>query len=193
MGERVREFSVHGHYLYVMSPSSAAVLAPASFIETHIFSVRDQKVMMDSDLATLYGVTTKRLNESVKRNKARFPKDFMFRLRRHEVANLRSQIATSSYGGRRYLPYAFTEHGVAMLSSVLSSKRAIQMNINIMRTFIKLRQAIVTQQDLGLKIDSLRSRVDGHDADLQAINEALNAFVAYEENPPKRRIGFPTP
>ncbi len=117
---------------------------PAAIIEQHIFLIRGQKVMLDADLAKLYGVASKVLIQAVKRNKARFPSDFMFQLTYQEDRNLRSQIVTSNKrrGGRRYLPYAFTEQGVAMLSSVLNSDRAVQVNIEIMRAFVRLRELI---------------------------------------------------
>lgn len=115
--------------------------------------IRGQKVMLDEDLAELYEVQTKRLNEQVKRNKDRFPSDFMFQLTKEEFENLKSQFATSSWGGRRILPYTFTEHGVLMLSSVLKSKRAIKVNIQIMRIFTKMRKLLMSQKDLTLKVE----------------------------------------
>lgn len=128
-------------------------------IETLIYFVRGQKVMLDQDLALLYGVETKRLNEQVKRNHNRFPEDFMFQLNKEELENLRSQFATSSsgYGGRRHFPFVFTENGVAMLSSVLNSERAIEVNIAIMRTFTKLRSFLAMDTDLNVRMDKLES------------------------------------
>ncbi len=119
--------------------------------------------MLDSDLARLYQVSTKRLNEQVRRNIRRFPDDFMFQLNYQEVANLRSRIATSSseYGGRRYLPFVFTEQGVAMLSSVLNSDRAIDVNVEIMRAFVRLRQLLATHKDLAKKLEELEEKYDG--------------------------------
>src|SRR3989344_5339971 len=115
-------------------------LLSVQHIQRHIYFIRDHKVMLDSHLADLYGVKTKVLLQAVKRNLDRFPEDFMFKISPHEAENLRSQIVTSSWGGRRYMPYAFTEQGVAMLSSVLRSRRAIQVNVAIMRAFVKLRE-----------------------------------------------------
>jgi|HubBroStandDraft_6_1064221.scaffolds.fasta_scaffold589788_1 hypothetical protein len=122
-------------------------------IETRIFMIRGQKVIVDSDLADLYRVPTKVFNQGVKRNLERFPKDFMFRLTGKEIEILRSQIVTSSWGGRRSLPYAFTEQGVAMLSSVLNSQRAVQVNIAIMRAFVKFREILTTHRELAEKIE----------------------------------------
>ena len=119
-----------------------------AYIEKRIYFVRSQRVILDTDLATLYRVPTKAFNQAVRRNMLRFPADFMFQLTSDETENLRSQIVTSSWGGRRYLPFVFTEQGVAMLSSVLNSDRAIQVNIAIMRAFVKLRELLATHQDL---------------------------------------------
>lgn len=136
-------------------------------IENKIYIIRGIKVMLDMDLAELYGVKTFRLNEQVKRNCNRFPDDFMFQLTAEEFGNLRSQIAMSRWGGRRYPPYAFTEQGVAMLSSVLNSERAILVNIAIMRAFVKLRQMIANNQELAKKIELLEKRVFKHDANIR--------------------------
>jgi hypothetical protein len=144
-------------------------LIPHEAIEHKIYLIRGQKVMLDRDLAELYGVQTFRLNEQVKRNSNRFPEDFMFHLTTEEFGNLRSQIAMSSWGGRRYLPYAFTEQGVAMLSSVLNSERAILVNIAIMRAFIRLRQMIANNQELAKKIEQLENRVFKHDANIREL------------------------
>jgi hypothetical protein len=137
---------------------------PVELIERRIYLIRGQKVMLDSDLAELYQVTTGNLNLAVRRNLDRFPEDFMFQLTREEFENLRLQFATSSsgYGGRRYLPYAFTEHGVAMLSSVLNSPRAVQMNILIIRAFIKLREVLATHKDLARAIEKLEATQKDH-------------------------------
>ena len=139
-------------------------LVPVEVIEKKILSIRGHKVMLDSELAELYGVPTKALKQAVKRNIKRFPDDFMFALTYQEVRNLRSQIVTSSpssWGGSRYSPMAFTEHGVAMLSSVLNSERAIEVNILIIRAFIKLREMIVSQKDLVRRLDDLEKKYDG--------------------------------
>ena len=131
-------------------------------VESRILLIRGRKVMLDRDLAELYGVDTKVLIQAVKRNLNRFPADFMFRVTRQEVANLRSQIVTSSsWGGRRTLPYAFTEQGVAMLSSVLRSKRAVQVNIEIMRAFVRLRAVLASHADLARKLAELERKYDG--------------------------------
>jgi hypothetical protein len=151
-----------------------------------IYFVRGKKVMLDKDLALLYGVTTKRLKEQVKRNLERFPQDFMFQLRKQEFTNLRSQIATSRWGGVRYMPYAFTEQGVAMLSSILNSKRAIQVNIQIMRTFTKLREMLLTNEMLRLKIENIERKYDNQ---FKVVFDAIKKILEVPIKP-KRRIGF---
>jgi hypothetical protein len=165
----------------------ARVSATASHIEESIVSIRGQRVMLDEDLAALYGVSTKRLNEQVKRNRARFPVDFMFQLGAAEVIRLRSQSATSNgRGGRRTAPHVFTEQGVAMLSSVLHSPRAIQVNIEIMRAFVRLRHVLAGHKELAGKLAELEKRYDGH---FRIVFEAIEQLMA-EEAKPKRRIGF---
>jgi phage regulator Rha-like protein len=168
-------------------------------IERRIYLIRNQKVMLDVDLADLYQVPTKRLNEAVKRNQDRFPEDFMFQLTKEEaeslrsqfvISNLRSQIATSSYGGRRYLPYAFTEHGVAMLSSVLNSARAVQMNILIIRAFIKLRDLLATHKDLAARMEKLEATQKKHGSVITILAEEIDHLKKPAPLPPKRRIGF---
>lgn len=137
-------------------------IVPIEMIERKIYLIRGQKEMLDSDLAELYGVPTKVLIQAVKRNIKRFPPDFMFQLKNQEVASLRSQIVTSSleHGGRRYLPYVFTEQGVAMLSSVLNSERAVQVNILIIRAFVKLREMIASNKELAKRLDELEKKYD---------------------------------
>ena len=145
--------------------------------------------MLDQDLAELYDVPTKRLNEQVKRNIGRFPVDFMFQLTEEEFENLRSQFATSSWGGRRVAPYAFTEHGVLMLSSVLNSEKAISVNIQIMRIYTKMREMLMTNQEILLKLEQLERKVDGHDENIQVIFAYLKQLL----NPPREprsRVGF---
>jgi hypothetical protein len=144
--------------------------------------------MLDADLAVLYGVSTKRLNEQVRRNRSRFPDDFMFQLTREEVRSLRSQIATSKQGrgGRRYTPLVFTEQGIAMLSTVLNSERAIQVNIEIMRAFVRLREMIATHKDLARKLEALERR---YDAQFKVVFDAIRELMAPPE-PRKRKIGF---
>ncbi|WP_422350819.1 ORF6N domain-containing protein [Flagellimonas sp.] len=133
---------------------------PSTPIENKIYVFRGQKVMIDSDLSELYGVETKRLNEQVKRNIERFPEDFMFQLSRKEFEILKSQNATSSWGGRRTLPYAFTEHGTVMLASVLKSKIAIEASIQIVKAFVKFREILASQAELAKKIDELENKYD---------------------------------
>ena len=137
-------------------------MIPSEFIERRIFIIRGRKVMIDDDLAELYQIPTKRLNEAVKRNGNRFPEDFMFQFTTEEFQNLRSQIATSSlsYGGKRYLPYVFTEQGVAMLSSVLRSDRAVAVNIAIMRAFVRLRQLLFSNKELAEKVAAMEKKYD---------------------------------
>ena len=159
-------------------------------IKDSIYQIRGRKVMMDKDLAKLYGVSTKRLNEQVKRNSKRFPDDFMFLLTNKEVAALRSQFATSKRkgkGGRRYSPYVFTEQGVAMLSSVLNSERAIEVNIQIMRAFVALQRWVLSHEALRRKVDNLEKKYDGQ---FQIVFTALKKLMAPPPKKPKRTIGF---
>jgi phage regulator Rha-like protein len=164
-------------------------LIPLEVIEQRILLVRGQKVMLDADLAALYGVETKQLVRAVKRNILRFPEDFMFQLSNDEFENLRYHFGTSSHwGGRRYPPYAFTEHGVAMLSSVLNSPRAVQVNIQIMRTFAKLREIMSQHKDLARRLDELETK---YDAQFKIVFDAIRQLMAPPEpEPPKKRIGF---
>lgn len=143
-----------------MKKKNVIVGVPADKIEKRIFIIRGRKIMLDRDLAKLYGVTTGNLNLAVKRNLERFPDDFMFQLAKEEFQNLILQFAISRWGGPRKLPYAFTEQGIAMLSSVLSSKRAIQINIQIMRIFTKIRGLTLNYEDLRQKIESMERRYD---------------------------------
>jgi len=161
-------------------------LIPLEKIENKIYLIRGKKVMIDADLAELYGVQTKVLLQSIKRNLDRFPEDFMFQLVKDEYESLRSQIVTSSWGGRRYLPYAFTEQGVSMLSSVLNSKQAIQVNIQIMRTFTKLREMIESHKDLKKKIEEIESK---YDKQFQMVFEAIKHLIE-EPIKSKRKVGF---
>jgi phage regulator Rha-like protein len=171
--------------------STALHLVPAEFVERRIYLIRGRKVMLDADLAELYEVETKNVNKAVRRNFDRFPEDFMFQLNKEEFENLRFQFGTSSWGGRRYLPYAFTEHGVAMLSSVLSSQRAVQMNILIIRAFIKLREMLASHKDIARKIEDLERQQREHGEQLDAVYSIVTQLI---EPPvqPKRRIGFPS-
>lgn len=169
------------------------IAAPA--IEKRIFVIRDRQVMLDEDLADLYGVETKRLIQQVKRNLKRFPEDFMFQLSKAEMEALRSQIATSNEGrgGRRYAPYVFTEQGVAMLSGVLHSDRAIAVNIEIMRAFVELRRVATSYAALQERLDDLErdmtTRLDQHDEQIEQIFKALHQLIS----PPQRSkhpVGF---
>jgi len=167
-------------------------LVTVQHIEKAILLIRGQKVMLDRDLAELYGVPTKVLKQAVKRNIDRFPSDFMFVLSRQEVANLKSQIVTSSlpqWGGARYQPMAFTEQGVAMLSSVLNSKQAIKVNILIMRAFVRLREVVSTHKKLSVKLNELESKIEKHDESIQAIFEAIRQLMTPPEKP-RKKIGF---
>lgn len=154
-----------------------------------IYLIRGQKVMLDEDLAELYQETTKRLNEQVRRNKERFPKDFMFPLTKKEFENLKLQIATSSWGGRRSLPYVFTEQGVAMLSSVLNSNTAIRVNIQIIRIFTKMREIMLTNKDILLQLQKIEKKLGEHDEQLYMVFEHLKQLISPEQ-PPRLRIGF---
>jgi hypothetical protein len=160
-------------------------IVPAERIERRIYVIRGEKVMLSHDLATLYEVESKVLNQAVARNKDRFPEDFMFQLTKEEDEILKSQIVTSSWGGaRRALPYAFTEQGVAMLSSVLRSKRAVNVNIEIMRAFVRLRVLLATHEDLRKKVEAMERKYDDQFIDVfDAINALTDALSS-------RRIGF---
>jgi len=169
---------------------TSTIAIPSELIEKRIYLVRGQKVMLDSDLAELYGVTTGNLNLAVRRNKSRFPQDFMFQLTAEEAKSLLLQTARSKgRGGRRTPPSVFTEQGVAMLSSVLRSEQAVQVNIAIMRAFVRLRELLVIHKDLANKIEDLERKDAEHDAKFRVVFEAIRELV--EETPPlKQRIGF---
>jgi phage regulator Rha-like protein len=158
-------------------------------ITNRIYFIRGLKVMLDRDLAELYGVETKAFKQAVRRNKERFPDDFMFVLTNQEVRNLRSQIVTSSWGGTRYPPMAFTEQGVAMLSSVLNSKRAIDVNIAIMRTFVKMRGILVNNKEFAGKLKKMEEQLAEHEEQFLVVFEAIKQMLKEEEKP-KRKIGF---
>jgi hypothetical protein len=159
-------------------------------ILNRIYLVRGKKVMLDEDLAELYHVATGRLNEQVKRNIDRFPVDFMFQLTDEEFKNLKSQNATSSWGGRRKLPSAFTEHGVLMLSSVLSSNIAIKVNIQIMRIYTKMREMLMTNQEILLKLEQLESQTLRNTDDIRVVFDQLKQFLIPVEQAERRWIGF---
>lgn len=159
---------------------------PLEIITHSIYLIRGQKVLLDVDLAALYNVETRILMQSVKRNRERFPEDFMFELTKQELNDLRSQIVISSWGGRRYPPFAFTEQGVAMLSSVLRSKRAIQVNVEIMRAFVQLRRLLTSNTDLSKKLAQLEQK---YDAQFKIVFDAIRELMKPPEHK-KRPIGF---
>jgi hypothetical protein len=170
-----------------------SALAPSTVprIETRIFLVRGQKVLIDYDLAVLYAVQVKALNQAVKRNKKRFPPDFVFRLTAKENRNLKSQIVTtsSSHGGRRTVPYAFTEHGAIMAASVLNSPRAIEMSVFVVRAFVRLRDTLASHKALAARFAELERRLETHDKAIGDIIDAIRALVTPPERP-ARKIGF---
>jgi len=157
-------------------------------VERKILLVRDQRVLLDVHLAALYGVETRALLQAIRRNRTRFPPDFMFRLDRDEAVRLRSQFVISNgRGGRRYAPYVFTEQGIAMLSSVLRSPRAIQVNIQIMRAFVRLREMLATHADLLRRLEAMERKYDGQ---FVAVFEAIRELMSLRANRPRRQIGF---
>ena len=171
--------------------TTTSLAVSVRIIERRIYLIRGQKIMIDEDLAELYGVATKVLNQQVRRNRGRFPKDFMFQLTKEETDNLRSKFVTSrsTHGGRRSLPYAFTEPGVAMLSSVLNSERAIGVNINIMRAFIRLRQMLESNEELNRKFTAVVKKLSTHDKYFKIVFDELDKLARQPTIPPKQ-IGF---
>jgi ORF6N domain-containing protein len=171
--------------------SKAAAIVPVERIESFILLIRGRKVMLDSHLAELYGVSTKRLNEQVKRNKQRFPADFMFQLTPVESSTLRSQFATSKRkrGGRRFRPYAFIEHGAIMVASVLNTHRAIEASLYVVRAFVKLRELLGTHKQLARKLAELEARLEEHDDEITALFEAIRRLMEPPDRPGKP-IGF---
>jgi hypothetical protein len=171
---------------------TAIVLAKR--VGSKILILRNQKVILDVDLAELYGVPVKHLNQQLKRNSDRFPSDFVFTLSKAEYQTLRSQIVTSkaTRGGRRYLPHAFTEHGAIMAATVLNSKRAIEMSIFVVRAFVQMRQALAFNQHVVSKLSELEERLDSHDAEIQDLVEAIRELIAPLPGN-SRRIGFEVP
>ena len=164
---------------------------PDEIISNKIYLIREKKIMLDKDLALLYGVTTGNLNKAVKRNVKRFPDDFMFQLTKPEFENLIFQSGTSSWGGTRSFPYAFTEQGVAMLSGVLSSDRAIQVNIQIMRIFTKLREMLVENLSLRLEVEAIKKKLTNQDKSIELVFSYLDELTEKQENPkPRKQIGF---
>lgn len=172
-----------------MPKSAKMPIIPDELVINKIYLIRGQKVMLDSDLSTLYQVETRRLNEQVNRNKERFPEDFMFQLTGDEYDNLISQIATSSWGGRRKLPYVFTEQGVAMLSSILNSPTAISVNIQIIRIFTKMRALLMTHKDILLQLEKMEKKMGSHDEQIALIFGYLKKLLTPLQ-PPRHRIGF---
>lgn len=176
--------------------TTSNIQLPDEQIYRKIIVVRNQKVMLDSDLAELYQVDTKRLNEQVRRNPERFPGDFMFQLTQHEWNDLKSHFATSSFGskehgGRRTLPYVFTEHGVLMLSSVLNSKRAIAVNIQIMRVYIRIKEMLQTNEELIARIAEMEERMEGQDERIHRVFHYVQQLVEDgEETAPRKKMGY---
>jgi hypothetical protein len=185
-----------------MSAKANRELVLVEQIEPRILTLRARRVILDADLAELYGTTTKAFNQAVKRNQERFPGDFMFRLTAEEVAevrsqatpaNMRSQTVTSSpksHGGRRYLPYAFTEHGAIMAASVLNTPRAIDVSVYVVRAFVKLREFVAAHRELAGKLAELESRVAGHDEAIASLVAAIRRLLEPPAQPPRRQIGF---
>jgi hypothetical protein len=166
-------------------------MLPDEVIISKIYFIREQKVMLDSDLAELYGVETRRLNEQVKRNTLRFPKDFMFQLSEIEYENLMSQFATSSWGGRRKPPNVFTEHGVLMLSSVLNSEKAIKVNIQIMRIFTKIREILTDNLSIKLELEEIKKKLANQDKNIELVFSYLDELIEKHDNQkPRRQIGY---
>lgn len=173
---------------HVNPAMTKAALSPHT-LGGRILQIRGQRVLLDADLAELYDVDTKRLNEQVKRNADRFPADFMFQLTQEEFADLKSQFATSSWGGRRKLPFAFTEHGAIMAASVLNSRRAVETSVYVVRAFVQLRELLSSQKVLAEQVTKLERRVSHHDQSLTKIIDALRGLME-RPSPTKRSIGF---
>ena len=168
----------------------SAKTVSTEIITNKIYFIRGRKVMLDRDLARLYGVCTKTLNQAVKRNLERFPDDFMFQLTQEEAECSRSQFVTLNRGQNiKYLPYAFTEQGVAMLSSILRSKRAVEVNIIIMRAFVRIREILMSHKELALKLNAMEQKLAKHDKEIMTVFEAIRQLMREEEKP-RRQIGF---
>jgi len=163
-------------------------------VDSKIFVLRGQRVILDRDLAELYGVEVRHLNQQAKRNARRFPPAFRFQLSAHELKLLRSQnvISSEGHGGARYLPYAFTEHGAIMAATVLNSERAVEMSVFVVLAFVRMRRAIAGNRNLLTKLAELERRLEGHDSEIQALMNAIRELMSPEE-PNRRRIGFETP
>lgn len=174
-----------------MSKKNNELTIPENTITSKIYLIRDKKVILDQDLAKLYGVETKALKQAVRRNIERFPDDFMFELNNQEFANLRSQIVSSSWGGSRYVPMAFTEQGVAMLSSVVNSDQAILVNIQIMRVFTRIRELLTDNLSIKLEIEEIKKQLLNHDKNIELVFSYLDELVEQHDNPkPRKAIGF---
>lgn len=168
-------------------------IVPDEIISSKIYVIRDKKIILDQDLAVLYNVETRVLKQAVKRNIERFPDDFMFELSKKEFSILRSQSVTSSWGGLRYAPMAFTEQGVAMLSSVLRSDKAIMVNIQIMRVFTKVREMLIDNLSILLEIEEIKKQLSNHDKNIELVFSYLDELIEKQENPtPRKAIGFKT-
>ncbi|OFY50797.1 MAG: DNA-binding protein [Bacteroidetes bacterium GWF2_41_31] len=169
------------------------LMLPDEVIMSKIYFIRGQKVMIDRDLAELYGVETKRLKEAVRRNVARFPEDFMFEMTNEEFLNWRTQFATSNADkmGLRYVPFCFTEQGVTMLSCVLNSERAIQLNIQIVRIFTKIREVLIDKLSIKLEIEEIKKKLENHDRNIELVFSYLDELIEKQEKPqPRKRIGY---
>lgn len=172
----------------------STLMLPDEIISSKIYLIRDTKVMIDKDLAELYGVTTGNLNKAVKRNIKRFPEDFMFQLTKEEFEILKFQFGISSWGGTRNRPYAFTEQGVAMLSGILNSDRAINVNIQIMRIFTKLRQMFTDNLSIKLEIEEIKKKLQNQDKNIELVFNYLDELIEKHDNPPPRKeVGYKIP
>ncbi len=174
-----------------MKEENRSIAVSDSFVASKIYLIRDKRIMLDKDLAELYEVETRTLNQTVSRNIERFPEAFMFQLTQNEFEILKSQIVTSSWGGTRKLPYAFTEQGVAMLSSVLRSKKAIQVNIQIMMVFTKVREMLIDTLNLKLDIEAIKKKLENQDKNIELVFSYLDELIEKQENPkPRKQIGY---
>jgi hypothetical protein len=174
-----------------MTEKEQGITISENLVANKIYLIRDKRVMLDKDLADLYEVETRALNQAVSRNTERFPEAFMFQLNQQEFEILKSQFVTSSWGGTRKLPYAFTEQGVAMLSSVLRSKKAIQVNIQIMLVFTKVREMLVDTISLRLDIEVIKKKLENQDKNIELVFNYLDELMEKQENPkPRKQIGF---
>jgi hypothetical protein len=177
-----------------MAKKNTSLILPDEIITSKIYIIRDKKVLLDHDLAKLYNVETKVFKQAVRRNIKRFPNDFMFELTNHEFSILRSQIVTSSWGGSRYVPMAFTEQGVAMLSSILNTDQAIMVNIQIMRVFSKIREILTDNLSVRLEIEEIKKQLVNHDKNIELVFSYLDELIEKHENPkPRKPIGFKVP